>query len=299
MKSLYISILAGFLCFAIQETQAADPIVMDLWHDAIPGPPAVTDGAEADFTKPTDNLVAGKRIIKLGNVSRPQMHVYLPEADRANGGSVVICPGGGFSILAWDLEGTEVAEWLNDLGFAAIVLKYRVPTRQHQSPDNWEGPVMDTQRALSIARSHATQWKLDPNRMGVLGFSAGGNTAAMAAVKNGERLYQGTDKQDEAPCNVNFAILIYPAWLAEDDGSLKSEYAVSKDSPPMFFVHAADDRVTCQSSVAMFSALNRVGVPAELHVYPTGGHGYGLRPTDQPVTHWPKQAATWLNSQMQ
>ena len=299
MKRVYNTIIAVFLCFACNETHAADAIVIDLWHDAIPGPPSITTGEESDFTKPSDALVAGQRIIKLGNVSRPQMHVYLPESDRANGGSVVICPGGGFSILAWDLEGTEVAQWLNELGFVAIVLKYRVPTRQHQNPGNWEGPVMDTQRALSIARSHAEQWKLDPKRIGVLGFSAGGNTAAMAAVKNGNRLYEKTDKHDDASCTVNFAILIYPAWLSEDDGSLKNEYAVSKDSPSMFFVHAADDPVTCQSSVAMFSALNRVGVPAELHVYPTGGHGYGLRPTDQPVTHWPEHAATWLNAQMQ
>lgn len=298
MKTTPFLLVALLTASLSRPAHSTDPLTLDLWQDSIPGPPSITNGPEMDLTKPTDTLIAGRRIIKLGNVSKPQIQVHLPAEDRANGGAVVICPGGGFSILAWDLEGTEVAEWLNELGFAAIVLKYRVPTSRHGTPGNWQGPVMDTQRALSVTRSRAKQWNIDPERIGVLGFSAGGNTAAMAAIKNGNRLYQATDDQDQAPCTVNFAILIYPAWLAEDDGSLKSDYSVGKDSPPMFFVHAADDRVTCQSSVALFAALNRVGVPAELHIYPTGGHGYGLRPTEQPVTHWPKQAEVWLKAQM-
>jgi acetyl esterase/lipase len=273
---------------------AAEPLILDLWPERIPGPAAVVDGPERDFTKPDDKLIAGGRIIKLGNVSKPQAYVYRPEASKANGSAVVICSGGGFSILAWDLEGTEVAEWFNEIGFTAIVLKYRVPTRQHGEPGTWEGPVMDTQRALSITRAHATEWTIDPARVGVLGFSAGGVTAALAAIQKGQRLYEPSDESDETSCVANFAMLIYPGSTVQKDGSLKSEYAVDKDTPPMFFVHAADDRVTCLSSVALFTALTKSGVSAELHIYSSGGHGYGLRPTVFPVTHWPKRAEAWL-----
>jgi acetyl esterase/lipase len=273
---------------------ASEPAVLDLWPGTIPGPAAVVDGPERDFTKPDDKLIAGGRIIKLGNVSKPQVYVYRPKAGKSNGAAVVICPGGGFSILAWDLEGTEVAKWFNELGFTAIVLKYRVPTRQHDEPGTWEGPVMDTQRALSITRAHAAEWNVDPARVGVLGFSAGGVAAALAAIQKGQRLYNASDKTDETSCAADFAMLIYPGGTVEKNGSLKAEYTVDKDTPPMFFVHAADDRVTCFSSVALFTALKKSGVSAELHIYSSGGHGYGLRPTEFPVTQWPKRAETWL-----
>ena len=273
---------------------ATEPIVINLWNGDIPGPPSMTQGEERDLTKPEDKLIAGSRIIKLGHVSQPQVHVYLPALEKANGGGVVICPGGGFSILAWDLEGTEVANWLNDLGYAAIVLKYRVPTSAHGVPGNWQGPVMDAQRALSITRTHAEQWNLKANNIGILGFSAGGQTAALAAVKKGQRLYEPTDQTDAVSCSADFAILIYPAWIAENDGTLKADYVVDKTTPPMLFVHAADDRVSCLSSVALFTALKKAGVSSELHIFATGGHGYGLRETDLPVTRWTNQAEAWL-----
>ncbi len=273
---------------------ATEPIVINLWNGDIPGPPSMTQGEERDLTKPEDKLIAGSRIIKLGHVSQPQVHVYLPALEKANGGGVVICPGGGFSILAWDLEGTEVANWLNDLGYAAIVLKYRVPTSAHGVPGNWQGPVMDAQRALSITRTHAEQWNLKANNIGILGFSAGGQTAALAAVKKGQRLYEPTDQTDAVSCSADFAILIYPAWIAENDGTLKADYVVDKTTPPMLFVHAADDRVSCLSSVALFTALKKAGVSSELHIFATGGHGYGLRETDLPVTRWTSQAEAWL-----
>ena len=277
-------------------SMAADPLVIDLWSGEIPGPSSKPFGPEQDVTKPDDRLIAGRKIIKLANVSTPQAHVYLADKGNANGGAVVICPGGGFHILAWDLEGTEVADWLNKLGFTAVVLKYRVPTAHHGSPGKWEGPVMDAQRTLSITRKHAANWRIDPQRIGVLGFSAGGETAALAAVKNGKRLYTATDDFDAAACNASFAILIYPGGIADRDGTLKSHYMVNRETPPMFFAHAADDRVTCLSSVSLFTALKKASVPAEMHIYATGGHGYGMRPTDAPVTHWPRHAESWLRA---
>jgi acetyl esterase/lipase len=283
-------------CLIRGSATAEDPQPETLWPGRPPGPPALVKGDEQDMTKPEDKLIAGKRIIKLGNVSTPQMHVYLPPQETANGGAVVICPGGGFSILAWDLEGTEVAQWLNSLGLAAIVLKYRVPTREHEAAGKWQGPVMDAQRAISLTRSRAEQWGIDPGRIGILGFSAGGETAALVAVKQGKRLYQPIDDVDQVSCAADFAMLIYPGGIAEDDGSLKEDYAVNSQTPPMFFVHAADDRVTCLSSTALFTALKKADVPAEMHIYASGGHGYGSRSTDSAVTQWPQQAEGWLKT---
>lgn len=291
---------------------AADPArIIDLWPGDIPGPLSKTDGEERDLTKPEDKLIADKPIIKLGHVAKPQAHVFLPPAEKANGTAVVICPGGGFSILAWDLEGTEVAEWLNGIGIAAVVVKYRVPTREHgdestaapgapslTSPAKTLGPLMDAQRALSLIRAHASEWQLDPGKIGVMGFSAGGETAALAALSIGKRAYPSVDASDEASCTANFALLIYPGGLADPkDGVLKPDFRPSPEAPPMFFVHAADDRVTCLSSTALFQALRLAGVPAELHIFAGGGHGYGLRPTEFPVTRWPVLAEKWLADQ--
>ncbi len=267
---------------------------MHLWPGDIPGPASQVDGEERDTSGAEGRLVAGKPVVRLGHVSRPQAHVFLPSPEKANGSAVVICPGGGFSILAWDLEGLEVAEWLNEQGTAAVVLKYRVPTGRHGDPGKWQGPVMDAQRALSLTRANAEAWKIDPARVGILGFSAGGETAARAALAKGERLYEGVDLTDAAPCSADFAVLVYPAGMVDGEGKLKAEIQVDSETPPMFFVHAADDRVSCESSVELFLALKRAKVPAELHVFATGGHGYGLRPTEDDVTRWPLRAARWL-----
>jgi acetyl esterase/lipase len=282
--------------------------VIDLWPaDNIPGPAAMVDGEERDLTKDSENLVAGERVIRLGHVSTPQIEVRLAPSEVANGSAVVICPGGGFHILAWDLEGTEVAAWLNGLGVAAIVLKYRVPTGSHgkemvASPGDPNlkatktalGPMMDAQRALSLTRANAEAWKLNPARIGVLGFSAGGHTAALAALANGRRAYVKLDATDEASCAANFALLIYPAWLVNDAGELLPHLTVTKETPAMFFAHASDDCVSCLSSTGLFTALKKQGVAADLHVFAKGGHGYGLRPTDMPVTHWPALAEGWM-----
>ncbi|MCB1085496.1 MAG: prolyl oligopeptidase family serine peptidase [Verrucomicrobiae bacterium] len=309
MSLVLLLALVASLVFP-QPSRAAEPsAVLDLWPGGrMPGEPARVDGPEGDLSKPDDKRIAGKPIVRLGNVSTPQIHLYLPPREKANGAAVAICPGGGFSLLAWDLEGIEVAEWLNQLGIAAAVVKYRVPTREEggegaaapgdpevTAPKKAIGPLMDTQRAISHLRAHAADWQIDPNRVGVMGFSAGGETAALAAVSLGKRAYASIDATDEASCAADFALLIYPGGLANpDDGSLKPFYQVSEATPPMFFVHAADDRVTPLASSALFQALELAGVPAELHIFATGGHGYGLRPTESPITHWPNRAEKWL-----
>lgn len=283
----------------------ADPVVQNLWPAAMPGPAPRTEGVERDLTKPEDKLIAGRAIIKLGHVAAPQMHVYLPPKERAQGGAVLICPGGGFNILAWDLEGTEVAEWLNSLGFAAIVVKYRVPTgmlgddldESGLSPLRSLGPLMDAQRAVSLTRAHAGEWGIDPKRVGILGFSAGGATAGLAALHGEKRAYPKGDPADEWSCAPNFALLIYPGGFVEKGtGELRPHLKVGKDTPPVFFVMAEDDRVDCDNCTALFTALKHAQVPAELHIYTHGGHGYGLRPTEMPVTRWPAPAADWLRA---
>ena len=298
MKFALLTILA-----AATLAQAAETPVLKLWPSTPPGPQAMTKGEEQDINKPTDRPVAGRSIIKLANVSTPEMHVFLAPKDKANGGSVIICPGGGFGILAWDLEGTEVAEWLNSIGFAAVVLKYRVPTGGHGEnvdekvgiPLKAVGPVMDAQRAVSITRAHAGEWGLDPKRTGIMGFSAGGATAGLTALLGEARAYPKTDAADEQPCAPSFSLLIYPAYFVEKEThALKPFVKVSKETPPTFLLMAQDDPIDSDNCTALFSALTRAKVPAEVHIFPKGGHGYGLRPTELPVTHWADLAATWL-----
>lgn len=275
---------------ALDENQPAE--IIDLWPGSPPGPERSV-GAEADVTRPADRLIAGRRIIKLANVATPQAHIYLPSKETANGTAIVVCPGGGYSILAWDLEGTEVADWLNSVGVAAIVLKYRVPTREVDP--KWLQPVQDAQRTISIVRHRAQKLGIHPQRIGILGFSAGGDTAVRTALAD-KRYYERVDESDEASSRPDMAALIYPGYLANSDKSaLHDDLKVTSNSPPMFLVHAFDDPVPVESSLLMAMALKRAGVPSELHMYDAGGHGYGLRfVSEHPVTLWPQRCEDWL-----
>lgn len=274
---------------------AAEPMTINVWTGK---PPLETKElpAEADQTKPTDALIAGRRIIKLGNVSTPQLAIYRPAKEKDTGASVVICPGGGHYILAYDLEGTEVAEWLNEIGITGIVLKYRVPFRD---PDKrWLSGVQDGQRAMSLVRSKAAELGLDPKRIGMLGFSAGGQVTGMVSILHGQRQYEPQDDIDKVPCRPDFAVLIYPGGMEEGkEARLRDEVKVTRETPPMFFVHAFNDNVSVLNTLLLATELKKVGVSAEVHVYATGGHGYGLRHVDGlPVTDWPQSCAAWLKT---
>lgn len=288
------ALLLAALCTSPGVLPAAEPVfTRDIW----PGTPpdeTKTLPPEADQTKPADKLIAGRRIIKLGNVSTPQIAVYRPARDKDSGTSVVICPGGGFNILAYDLEGTEVAEWLNSVGVTGIVLKYRVPARNPQK--RWLAAVQDAQRTLSLVRSLAGEWGLDPSRIGILGFSAGGATAAFAGLLSEQRQYAAADAVDQVSCRPDFALIIYPGALVERDRTtLNPEVVVPRDPPPMFFVQAFDDPVSVHNTLLLAGELRKAGGSAEAHVYDVGGHGYGLRyVAEHPVTTWPKRAEDWL-----
>ncbi len=274
---------------------AVEPTIVKLWPGGRGPDDTMKLDPEVDKSEPGKGLVAGKPIIRLGNVAEPEIHFFPAPADKSNGACVIICPGGGHSILAWDLEGTEVAQWLNSIGVNAAVLKYRVPAR----PDlpKYTVAVQDAQRAVSIVRKKASEWKLAENKIGILGFSAGGQTAALASLFN-ERTYKPLDDTDAVSFGPNFTILIYPAYLCTKDGTaLEKEVKVSDKTPPMFLVHAGNDPVLPQSSVLLWLELKKNKVPAELHVFSQGGHGYGLRATELPVTSWPQACAAWLKAE--
>jgi acetyl esterase/lipase len=266
--------------------------VLKLWPHEPPGG-KVDTGTELDMTKDSDKLIADQRIIRLGNVSEPEAHVYLPPVNFRSGASVLICPGGGFSILAWDLEGTEVAQWLVARGITAVVLKYRVPTRTQ--PQSWLAPTQDAQRAISMIRSRADEWKLDRSKVAILGFSAGGATAIKVSLAP-KRYYDTLDPIDSEDCLPNRSILIYAAGLPEGvEPSTIESMNITKSMPPMFMVHAFDDFVPVQGTVNLLLAMKKMAVPAELHVYSAGGHGYGLRShPDFPVTGWTVPCTQWL-----
>ena len=257
--------------------------VVRLWPKA-PGekPPARAERAEHVKTG------AARGIIKIYDVSDPTLTVYRPSGAAAATPAVVICPGGGYSILAWDLEGTEVAEWLNSLGIAGVVLKYRVPRQR-------DAALKDAQRAVSLVRNRAKAWNIHPGRIGILGFSAGGHLAARASTNHAKRSYEPADDADKQSCRPDFTVLIYPAYLTASGGETldSATLPVGPTTPATFLAVAFNDKFT-PDSLHYFLALRKARVRSELHVYHSGGHGCGLRPTDANVTTWPAHCARWF-----
>ena len=277
----------------LPDASASTPV--GLWPDRPPGDTNALP-AEVDLTKPDENFVGGRRLIRLGNVSEPTLQVFRPPADKDTGATVLVCPGGGYHILALDLEGSEVCEWLNSVGVTGVLLKYRVPKRP--GLEKHTVALQDAQRAMGVLRAMAGELRLDPKRIGVLGFSAGGHLAA-ALSTTPVRAYPRIDAADDASCRPDFAVLIYPAYLTvkEDHDAVSPELKITTNTPPTFLSIAMDDPVRVEGAMFYSLALKQSGVPTELHVYPTGGHGYGLRRTDNPVTAWPDRVADWMKSQ--
>jgi acetyl esterase/lipase len=290
-SAILVAIIAMSTVLAAEVKRTEIP----LWPKDIPGPEPTLE-AEKDMTKDTDNKIAGRRLIRLGNVSKPTMTVYPAAKEKANGAAVLVCPGGAYHILALDLEGTEVCERLNEMGFTAVLLKYRVPRRPNR--EKHEAPLQDAQRAIGLIRQHAEEWGVDPKRIGVLGFSAGGHLAAAVSAATGDRAYPKADAADELSSRPNFTVLIYPGYLVteEDRSVLSPELVITKDTPQTFIAMTADDPVHAENALGYASALQKEKVAYELHIYPTGGHGYGLRKTEQPVTSWPDRLEEWFKS---
>jgi acetyl esterase/lipase len=285
--------LVVFTASALSAGEISKPI--ELWPNGVPDEKGGL-GEEKEMTKPGENLVAGKAVIRLGNVSTPTMTVYKPAPEQNTGAAVVVCPGGGYSILAWDLEGTEVCEWLNSIGVTGVLLKYRVPKRQGR--EKHAAPLQDAQRTLGLIRHRANEFGIDPQRIGILGFSAGGHLSAAVSTIYEHRTYAATDAADAVSCRPDFTILIYPGYLTvkEDGDRSPPELKITEKTPPTFIAMAEDDPVRIENALFYALALKKEKVPVELHVYPTGGHGYGLRPTKNLVTTWPNRVEDWMRS---
>jgi acetyl esterase/lipase len=277
---------------------AASHTQIPIWPSGIPGSGAASSAdAEVDTTTAKDNLIAGKPLIRLGNVSAPTITVYKArEADIGNAPAIVVFPGGGYRILAIDLEGTEVCDWLNSAGVTCVLLKYRVPDSgpYPKSP----AALQDAQRAVGLVREHAVEWGVDANRVGVLGFSAGGHLAAALSTHFDRRIYNRVDAADDLSCRPDFAVVIYPGYLAlaEQGMAPNPDIKPTDKTPPTIIVQAEDDPVHVENATTYFLELKNAKVPAELHVYAEGGHGYGLRRSALPVTAWPELVETWMHT---
>ncbi|MDB6171856.1 MAG: Xylanase [Chthoniobacteraceae bacterium] len=286
-------LVIAFAALAMTSLGAQTPVAFPLWTGDVPGEKGDI-GEEIDTTKPTEGTVAGKRVIRLGNVSKPTVTIYPAPHDKDTGTAVLVCPGGGYNILAMDLEGTEVCEWLNSIGVTGVLLKYRVPARK--GGERYAAPLQDVQRALGLVRSRAKEWNITADRIGVLGFSAGGHLAAALSNNYEERSYSPLDEADKVSCRPDFAVLIYPAYLTrkEEGDAISPELKITAKTPPTFLVQTEDDGVRVENSLYYYLALKKAKVSAELHAYPMGGHGYGLRATDKAVTKWPVAAQEWM-----
>jgi acetyl esterase/lipase len=258
----------------------------------------------AEYAATGKTLIGGKTVTGVYNVSQPTLTVYAPTG-KNNGTAVVVFPGGGFQGLAMDLEGTDVCDWLTTRGITCVLLKYRVPSAPYVwqcdcRPHNRElsmPSLQDAQRTMRLVRSHAGQWHIDPHKVGVLGFSAGGYLVAEISTNFAQHLYAPVDAADGESARPDFAMPIYPGHLAMDDGKLNPNVPVSRDTPPTFLLQAEDDDVDgVNQALVYYTALKNAGAPVEMHLYAHGGHAFGLRPTSNPITHWPALAETWMRS---
>jgi len=243
---------------------------------------------------------------EVDNVSRPTMTVYSPKG-KNTGAAVVVFPGGGYQILAIDLEGTEVCDWLTSKGITCVLLKYRVPNtgphweKQCDCQVNPKAPMAleDAQRTVGLIRFHAAEWHIDPHKVGVLGFSAGGHLSADISTHFNKRLYPAVDAADKESCRPDFAVALYPGhlWISSKGFELNPEVPVTRQTPPTFLLQAENDPVdSVNNSLVYYIALKKAGVPVEMHLYAQGGHAFGLRRTKFPITRWPELVETWLGT---
>jgi acetyl esterase/lipase len=277
-----------------------------IWPETAPDAQLVARPEDTGTVK--DPLVAGRPWVQVENVSRPTMTVYSPKESNT-GVAVVVFPGGGYQILAIDLEGTEVCDWLTSKGITCVLLKYRVPgsgpqwDRQCSCQIDPKSPTAleDAQRTVGLVRFHAAEWHIDPHKIGVLGFSAGGHLTAAISTHFNKRLYPAIDAADRESCRPDFAVALYPGhlWIDEKKFELNPDIRthITRETPPTFLLQAEDDHVdNVNEALVYYIALKNAGVPVEIHLYAQGGHGFGLRRTELPITGWPQLVETWLGT---
>jgi acetyl esterase/lipase len=293
-KSNIVAFMFVLACAQSQASDAAEqptpgPAQILIWPRTPPDAQSAP-GPQADWT----------------NIVRPTMAVYSPARDNT-GVAIVVFPGGGFEGLAINLQGTEICDWLISKGITCVLLRYRVPSLPYDwhckcRPDNLATPTQaleDAQRTLGLLRHRAVQWHIDPQKIGVMGFSAGGYLVAEASTKYERRLYKPVDAADEDSCRPDFAVALYPGhlWVDGKTLDLNPNVPVNHQTPPTFLVQAENDTVdSVNNSLAYYLALKDAGVPVELHLYSQGGHAFGLRPTNLPIGQWPKLVEQWLHT---
>ena len=282
------TIFSLFLLSAMTMTLMAQHNPVLLFPDGAPG--------ESRKLKQVDdmsgNKVAGCPVLRISNVSEPTLTFYPAPADDNSGATIIVNPGGGYGILAYNLEGTEICKRFNSFGINCVLVKYRVPRRE--GLEKHAAPLQDLQRAIAYTRSHANEWGIDPNRIGVMGFSAGAHLSAMASTAYGELTYPKVDLYDEVSLRPDFCILIYPAYLSGENFSISPELKVNADTPPTILIQTQDDKSFINSSLFYYYALKEAGVSAAMHLYSSGGHGYGLRNTGHTVNEWPHRVLSWM-----
>jgi acetyl esterase/lipase len=279
MKGITTLILMLFL-MQTQQSQTKDTLY--LWPNKVPGE-----------LKPKSNLIESLNkkgnVLRIREVTNPAMVVFEPVASKNNGIGIIVCPGGGYGILAIDLEGYEIAKWLSNLGFTAYVLQYRVPNKPKEA-------LFDLQRAIRLLRGRSANGDFKLRKLGVLGFSAGGSLSARASTRFKEVSYPAIDAFDTISSRPDFALLIYPAYLDQGtQNQLTPELLVDAETPPMFIFATADDPHG-NSALVMTTALRNKKVPVELHFLATGGHGYGIRLGNIAAETWPSLAEIWLQT---
>lgn len=277
-----------------------------IWPGAIPdAKPAM--GPEGQTRLRHDALVANKPWLEVSNVTRPTMTIYSPKGTNT-GAAVIVFPGGGYRVLAIDLEGTEVCDWLTSIGVTCILLQYRVPgSGPHWDPARHRRVIpkvhtalQDAQRTVGLVRHRAAEWKIDPNKIGVLGFSAGGHLVAAVSTKH-QRIYKPVDKADEQSSRPDFAVAVYPGHMSinykDDLSKLNPTIRVTSKTPATFLLHAQDDDINpVEYSLLYYAALKKEAVAVEMHLFAQGGHAFGLRPTKLPITTWPALVERWLGT---
>jgi acetyl esterase/lipase len=293
--------LLSCLLLTCPSAGAEKSLVVSVWAGKPPDDDAGKIGEEKFFElrvagKPYQ--VAGKPTKWLTNVTKPTLTVYRPAKDKDTGTAMLICPGGGYHNLGWDVEGEEIAQWLNSIGVTGIILKYRCPRRPGDVKGEPPlGPLKDAQRAVSLVRSKAKEWGIDPSKIGMVGFSAGGHLVGATCTNFERRSYEAMDDIDKVSCRPDFGIMLYSGYFKVKDG-LSPTVRTPEKSPPLFFVHATDDTISdVEHSVTFYLALKRAKLNAELHVYARRGHGFGVRDVGHPCTAWTGACASWLRSQ--
>jgi acetyl esterase/lipase len=281
-----------FLLALVSVPALAQQPTLLLWPNGNPEPSKVV-GPEIDPTTDANRIVSGKVTVRVTNVSKPNLAVYSPGPGKNTGAAALVFPGGSYIRLAYNIEGTEVCDWLNSIGMTCVLVKYRVPEEGHY-PENVED-LEDAQQAMRLTRAHAAEWHIDPNRIGVIGFSAG---AHLAAALSTHPEFQGKNvPASTIDARPNFQMIIYPGWLSGSDGKVVPSLQPTSQIPPTFLVQAENDYTAhVENSLIYFQALKDAKVPAELHLFTQGGHGFGLRPTELPISHWPTEAETWLHT---